>query len=180
MYVFIEPNLQPLTGEALPEPSFIGQVCARLDITASGCWGGRHERTYFDVRVFNPHASSNRCTDLSICYRKHERIKKNAYVYEQRIREVEHASFTPLVLAATGGLASEATVFYKRLASLIAAKRNNPYNSTLSWLCCGLSFSLLRSAIRCIRRARSSCGYSLHSPVSLDLARSESKLDDSV
>ena len=33
--------------------------------------------------------------------------KKRAY--EQRIREIEHASFCPLVLAATGGLAREAT-----------------------------------------------------------------------
>ena len=41
--------------------------------------------------------------------------KKRAY--EQRIREVEHASFTPLVMSATGGLAKEATNFYKRLAS---------------------------------------------------------------
>ena len=97
--VSIEPNLQPLTGEVLSEPSSIGQDGARLDIAASGCWGGRHERTYFDVRVFNPHAPSNRSANLSSCYRKHERIKKNAY--EQRIREVEHASFTPLVYLQT-------------------------------------------------------------------------------
>ena len=31
--------------------------------------------------------------------------------YGQRVREVEHATFTPIVLAATGGLAHEATVF---------------------------------------------------------------------
>ena len=33
----------------------------------------------------------------------YEQVKKRAY--EQRIREVEHATFTPLVLSATGGLA---------------------------------------------------------------------------
>ena len=38
-------------------------------------------------------------------------------VYEQHIHEVEHASFTPLVMSATGGLAKEATNFYLRLAS---------------------------------------------------------------
>ena len=32
---------------------------ARLDIVANGFWGGRFERTYFDVRVFNPHAPSH-------------------------------------------------------------------------------------------------------------------------
>ena len=30
-----------------------------------------------------------------------------------------HASFTPLVLSATGGMANKATTFYKRLASII-------------------------------------------------------------
>ena len=63
----------------------------------------------FDVRVFNPHAPSNRNTNLTSCYRKHERLKKNAY--EQRVREVEHASFTPLVFSATGGLGNEAKTF---------------------------------------------------------------------
>ena len=130
---------------------------ARLDIAASGCWGGNHERTFFDVRVFNPHAPSNRCSNISSCYKKHERIKKTTY--EQRIREVEHATFTPLVLSATGGLANEASTFYKRLATLLAIKRNDNYSTTLSWIRNRLSFSLLRSAIRCIRGTRSSCGH---------------------
>ena len=112
--------------------SSISQDGAKLDIAASGCWGGHHEKTYFDVRVFNPLASSNRCANISSCYKKHESIKKQAY--EQRIREVEHGTFTPLVL-------------HTKL-SLLADKRNNNYNSTLSWLRCRLSFLLLRSAIR--------------------------------
>ena len=41
--------------------------------------------------------------------------KKRAY--EQRVREIEHASFTPLVLSESGGLAKEAKNFYKRLDS---------------------------------------------------------------
>ncbi len=35
------------------------------------------QSTYFDVRVFNPHAASNRQTNPSICYRKHENVKSN-------------------------------------------------------------------------------------------------------
>ena len=70
--------------------------------------------------------------------------------------EVEHASFTPLVISATGGLAKEATIFYKRLASMLASKWDTPYSSTLCWLRCRLAFSLLRSAIQLIRGARSS------------------------
>ena len=125
--VCVEPDLQPLTGEQMNNATAITDAGARLDIAANGFWGGRFERTFIDVRVFNPHAQSNRHSSLSTCYRKHERIKKRAY--EQRVREVEHASFTPLVLAATGGMANEATHFFKRLASLLAIHRDQPYNS---------------------------------------------------
>ena len=46
--------------------------------------------------------------------------KKSAY---EHVREVEHASFTPLVMSATGGLVKEAT---KRLASRLAEKWDQP------------------------------------------------------
>jgi len=42
-----------------------------------------YERAFFDVRVFNPYAPSNR-QPLATCYRKHENIKKRAY--EQRVK----------------------------------------------------------------------------------------------
>ena len=89
--------------------------------------------------VFNPHAPSNRHTQPSSCYRKHERIKKRAY--EQRVREIEQATFTPLVLSATGGLANEANIFYKRLASMLASKWDHSYSSTL-YMLATLSFGL--------------------------------------
>ena len=56
--VHIEPDLQPVEGELLTGLSANVQDGARLDIAANGFWGGRFERTYFDVRVFNPHAPS--------------------------------------------------------------------------------------------------------------------------
>ena len=175
--VQIEPDLQPLTGEILNGATSNSQDGARLDIAANGFWGGRYQQTYFDVRVFNPHAMSNRQTSLAACYRKQEAIKKRAY--EQRVREVEHSSFTPLVLSATGGLAAEATTFYKRLAARLADKWEQPYSKTMAWLRCRLTFSLLRSAIQCIIGARSSCG---HVPISsphlaVDLAISELQLN---
>jgi len=46
---------------------------------------------------------------LSAAYKRHENVKLRAY--GQRIWEVEHASFIPIMLAATGGLAQEATIF---------------------------------------------------------------------
>ena len=153
--VCIEPTLQPITGELLTGASAITDNGARLDIAVNGFWGGHHERAFFDVRIFNPHAPSNR-QPISTCYRKHENLKKRSY--EQRVREIEQGSFSPLVMSATGGLGNAATICYKRFASMIAAKRDSPYSSTMSWMRCALSFSLLRSAIQCIRGSRSAVG----------------------
>ena len=172
--VCIEPNLQPVTPEQLSGATANTQDGARLDVSANGVWGGRHEKTYFDVRVFNPHAPSNRSQSLPTCYRKHEREKKRAY--EQRIREVEHSTFTPLVFSAAGGMGREATCFYKRLASMLAQKWDSPYSSTLCWLRCRISFSLIRSAIQALRGARSSQGHAARLPVALELTIAEAQI----
>ena len=79
-----------------------------------------------DIKTTNPHTRSNQHTN---CYRKHELEKKRQY--EQRVRDIEHASFTPLVMSATGGMANQATVFYKRLASNLAIKSNESYSRTV-------------------------------------------------
>ena len=81
-----------------------------------------------------------------------------------------------MVLSATGGLAHEATFFYKRLASLLAHKWGDDYSVVMGWLRCSLSFSLLRSAIQCIRGARSSIGHYASAPPPMDLVRVETNL----
>ena len=171
--------MQQVTSEHMAGASANTQDGARLDIAANGwpgLWGGRHERTFFDVRIFNPHAPSNRHNTPAACYRSHERVKKRAY--EQRIRDIEHSSFVPLVLSSTGGLGPAAASTYKRLASLLATKWDQAYSPTLSWLRCITSFSLLRSAIQAIRGARSSIGRAsrvAHLPI--DLVICESQVD---
>lgn len=125
-----EPDLQHLTGEPLSSSFSVTFEGACLDIAVS------------DVRDFNPHAASNRNTNIINCYRRHEAEKK--WAYEERIREVQHSSFTPLVF-------SEAMFYiYKRLAAFIAEKQNDLYSSTLCWIHCLVSFCLLTSAIQCI------------------------------
>ena len=95
--VSIEPHLQPLSGESLHGSSANTEDGARLDVAAGGFWGGKFERAFFDVRVFNPHAPSNQTSQIASSYRLHENEKRR--VYEQRVREIEHASFTPFVLS---------------------------------------------------------------------------------
>lgn len=157
--VCIEPKLQPLSGEHLNLATAIKDNNARLDISANGFWGGSSERSLFDVRVFNPYAPSNKQSNLASTYKKHEKEKKRAY--GQRVREVEHASFSPLVFSLTGGLGREASCVLKRLASLLATKWQQPYPITLNWMRTSYSYGLLRSSIRCLRGARSRCGHAV-------------------
>ena len=56
--VLLEPPLQPLTGEKFPGASINTSEGARLDISFNGFRDGKFEKTFVDVRVFNPHAPS--------------------------------------------------------------------------------------------------------------------------
>ena len=162
-----------MTGEVFSNATAIFEDGARLNIAANRFWGGRFERAFFDVRVFNPLAPSNR-QPLPTCYRKHEKLKKRAY--EKRVREVERGSFTPVVISLTGGLGKAASVCYKHLASMISAKRDIPYSSTMAWIKCSLSFSLLCSSIQCIHGACSTIGYAAKQPFPpLNLVSSEAR-----
>ena len=100
----------------------------------------------------NPFAPSYRTLPLPALYQRHERAKRARY--EERVLEVERAAFTPLVFSASGGASKLATMFLKRLASVLAEKRKEPYSVTMAWLRTRLSFSLLRSAIACLRSSR--------------------------
>ena len=171
--VATEPVLQPLSGEEFDRASTITAPCARLDIAASGFYGGRFERTLFDVRVFNPLAQSNRLS-LAACYRRHEAEKRR--MYGARVREVERASFVPFVMTCVGGFGPAATATTKRLAALVAEKEDQCYSAVITWLRTRISFGLLRSAVMCLRGARSSrhqpqCDWS-----ALDLHMAESRV----
>ena len=57
--VSTEPHLQSLSGEAMSHESANVEDGARLDVVANGFWGGRFEKAFLDVRVFNPSARLN-------------------------------------------------------------------------------------------------------------------------
>ena len=154
--VATEPTLEPLQGEQFRSSSTTTDEGARLDIAASGFWGGRFERTFFDVQVFNPNVQSNALASLPSLYRRHERQKRTKY--EQRIHEVEHATFCPLIWTTSGGAGPAATSFLKSLADRLSEKYDEAYSMTMGWLRCRLGFALVRSAIMCLRGARSKAG----------------------
>ena len=147
-----EPQLQPLSGEQLSLLSANSDGNARLDVAATNFWSSNNQRSFFDIRVFNPLASSNRASSANSVYQKHEREKRRGY--EQRVREIENGCFSPLVFNTLGGMGPTAQVVYKHLADLIADKLHKPYSTIIRLVRCRLCFSLLRSTITCLRGSR--------------------------
>ena len=98
--VGIEPGLQPVTEEPLRHRTANREDGARLDVVVESFWGRDRQRAFFDVRVFNPFAPTYLNTSLPQCYHRHEQEKRRAY--EERVREIERGSFSPLVFSTTG------------------------------------------------------------------------------
>ena len=111
------------------------------------------DKRHFDVKVFNPFAKSNQKLVLASCFTHHEQQKKRDY--KQRVLEIENGSSTPLVFSTTSGMGRLASIFYSRLAKMLSEKRHQPFSTTMGWLHCHFSFSLLQSSILCVRGSRS-------------------------
>ena len=125
---------------------------ARLDISAVGLWSP-YERTFFDIRVTHPTADSHMMKSLKTLYREHENQKKRSY--NDRIINVERATFTPLVFTTTGGMGPECYRMNKRLAELISEKKGEKYSDVMQYIRTRLRFALLRCTLVAIRGVRS-------------------------
>ena len=62
---------------------------------------------FFDVRVFNPNARRYAKQELSKTYQLNEKEKK--HLYNEQIMQVEHSTFTSLVMSATRGMGQESS-----------------------------------------------------------------------
>ena len=174
--VELEPPLQPLNGETFRHLTANTEPDARADIhvRVRGFWTNSRN-AFFDNRVFYPHARSYQSRSLPSLCKRFESEKKREY--GKRINTVEHGSFTPLVFSACGGMGHEATVVVRKLASALALKRRETYSRVINWLRCRLSFSLARSAIRCVRGSRSIRCKSPSSLAPVDLVCAEAHFD---
>ena len=145
-----EPMLDEVGNEDLPRQTIFSRE-ARLDISALNFWT-TGQRAFFDVRVFNLFAQRYSRTKVEKCFLSNEKEKKRHY--GERVLQVENGTFTPLVFATNGAMGRECTKFYQRLAEMIAEKRKEHPSKTSSNIRTLISFSLLRSTIRCIRGSR--------------------------
>ena len=149
-----EPLLQPLQGEKFNYKTANVEQEARIDISARGFWN-RGQKSFFDLRVFIPLAPCYSGLSLDAAHVKNERdeIRK----YSERIINVEQGTFTPLVFTSAGGMARQSQIFYKRMDRAYGRKeRGEKKGFFTTWLRCKLSFSLVKSALLCLRGTRSS------------------------
>ena len=148
--VKVEPPLEPLTGESLLSTANTDKE-ARLDIAARGFWedGGM---AFLDIRVFNPFAKTHLNSKLSAAFERNETEKKTSY--NQRVIEIEHGSFTPIVFSAYGGCSRETERFLSKLILKIAEKRDVPQSVIANYIRTKLSFILVRARGLCIRGSR--------------------------
>ena len=148
--VQVEPPLQPLTGEELPANAN-SESEARLDVAARGFWQ-QYEMAFFDIRVFSPFAKSYANLSLESMFRSHEAAKKREY--NERVIQVEHGSFTPVVLSAFGGMGYETGRFVGKLIEKLSEKRQTEKSVVASYIRRKISFELVKSQVACVRGSR--------------------------
>ena len=145
-----EPHLVPLTGEQLNNQANL-QDEARLDISIRSFWEDG-KRAFFDIMVFNPFAPTHLRNTIDKAFDSCEKIKKKHY--NQRVIQIEHGTFTPLIFTPYGGAGREADNFIKRLALKIANKKGIHNSIITNWLRTKLSFELMRAGLLCVRGTR--------------------------
>ena len=164
--VAVEPLLTPLTGETFNYRTANTDDHARLDVSARGVWV-KGSKAYFDIRVFNPLAQSYMNQTLKAAHKTNEGNKKREYA--ERILNVEHGSFTPLVFSCFGGMGTECNHFFNRLSDKISEKRDINTSYGRSWVRTKLSFCLLRTTNLCIRGSRTRHQYTHESVAETDI-----------
>ena len=149
--VVVEPQLLPLENEIHMDINGTNAARAATDISSRGIWS-TFEHTFFDVRVLHPNAPSYKDTSPAALYNNHEKEKMSKYA--SRILAVDKGSFTPLIYTTFGGWGPQATAYHKKLASLIAKKRNEDYHHVINHIRTKVRFSLLRSILVAMRGER--------------------------
>ena len=149
--VEIEPALQEITNEKIPGNR---NDEARPDIRAWGVWRPG-QNAFFDIRLTNVNENANyqKHQTFENLLKKHEKEKK--WVYNNRIMNVEHGTFTPLVFPLAGGESPETSMFHKHIAQKYCQKNEEKYGKVLSLITGKLSFLILRSVLICVRGSRS-------------------------
>jgi hypothetical protein len=146
-----EPELLPLSGESFKLRSANKEDEARSDVKCVGFWR-KMRQALFDIRIISPYARSYLHQNHQQMFRIAEQSKIREY--KDRVNNVDHGDFTPLVFTTAGGISPQSHLFLKRISEKLSIIKDQPPSVTAGWLRCRFSFSLLRTTLVCLRGTR--------------------------
>ena len=109
---------------------------------------GERSRSICRCKGFDPIANRYLNATSSRCHEINEKVKKPNC--NNRILQIEHRTFTPLVFSIYGSMGRECTKFYSKLAELLSDKRKESKSLTVNWLRTKVCFGLLNSCLLCL------------------------------
>ena len=110
------------------------------------------DSTFLDIRTTNADTACQRNKTLKSILKNHEGEKKRNY--NARIMDIEHGTFTPIVVTVKGVVGPEGSRFHKELAEKIATKTGERYDDVTRLIRTKISFLVLRAALLCLRGSR--------------------------
>ena len=103
---------------------------ARFEIRAR-IFRVRGQEAFQDIRVFESNASRYHNATLSRCHEINDKEKKQ--YYNNRILQIEHGPFTPLIFSIYGSMGRECTKCHSKLAEFWSDKRKQNNSLTVNW-----------------------------------------------
>ena len=103
----------------------------------------RGQEAFLDIRVFELNANRYLNATLPRHHEKNEKEKKRNY--NNRVLQIEHRTFTPLVFSIYGSMEKECTKFYSRLPESLFDELKQSKSLTVNWLRIKVCFGLLKS-----------------------------------
>ena len=106
------------------------------------------QNAFFDIRTTNADCASQRSKPIQSVLKSHEEEMKRQY--NARVMEVEHGSFTPIVITVKGVVGQEGNRYHKALAEKIAEKSGEKIQNVTRLIRTKVSFLVLRAALLCL------------------------------
>ena len=140
-----------MVGKTCNLPNNSNEV--RVDIRTQDFWEWG-QQAFFDLSVFDPNTCRYRNKSLQQCHAMNEQEKKQAY--NERILQIDHGSFKPLVFSINCSMGRECQKFYSHLAQMISERETFrsrfkvigfKQKFALGLLCFEQIFALLKSSL---------------------------------
>ena len=147
---------------------------ARADVSARALWINR-QTAFCDGSVFNPLFRCHLYHSLPAVHKKIENEKKREH--NQRILQVEHGLFTPLVFLCFGGMSRECSRFPLHTAERLANRRKESKSKISAWIKARLNFALIRTMLLYLHGTRTPRNVENISEIDLCVIVAESNIE---